>query len=161
MRKLLFLVLFMVACGNYEEGFDFVTDHGIRVSLSPLMESLTPEKVEGWTIELVTFWNETMDWHEDDLFYEISKSYIYMADVPYFTLRSGMKVNGVMHWLPSKYIVEIATLCKPEVKDCDIIGRVKSLFMHEESHAIVGALHNIPYGNESHHKFFAEVGLGY
>jgi len=140
--------------------FDYVTKHGIKIKLSPLLQDLKAEDIESWTDDLVNFWHEVEGWDKESMYAEIKKTSIILYDELYLE-RGGIKVSGIT-W-PYSYKIEIATLYKPELDQAVYtpFKKVKSLFRHEESHVIVGKMAtDIPYDNEHHHALFAEMGLG-
>jgi hypothetical protein len=155
MKRLLVLIVLMSACGMEMDDYFFTTRHGIEVHPSLETDFLRARDVEEWTEDLIYFWRDVLEVHRQDIISNISNSKVYIIDLDYLEYR-GKEYNAVT-WDFRQYIIEIAALC-----DCDIYNRVKSLFIHEESHIVVKELMpHIPYTNEAHHQFFKDVGLGY
>ena len=140
--------------------FSFTTKHGIRVKLSPLLQSLKPADVEVWTENLIQFWHDKKGWNKEIMYKEIGKSFIIMFDEIYI-IRDNREVNALT-WLPVVPKIEIATLYKPEFDQSVYtpLMKVESLFRHEESHVIVAKMDSTLSLTEGHHALFKEIGLG-
>ena len=158
MKKIILLLLLLNNCGTNKRpntDFDFITNSGIRIKLSPIMNNLTSEEVGDWTNSIVDFWCSKKDWNEAEIRKELRTVDVLLYD-EYYVVADG--IIGVAITRYNNEII-ISTLPKPS-SNITPYEKVKSLYRHELSHIIVGKMATIPYTELAHHKLFEEVGLG-
>lgn len=120
---------------------DYTSMHGLKV-VKGEKNLCSRELVEGWTSELITFWDE----HCTNVAPALQDKLV--------VCRDEEKIGVMGRWVRG-YTTGSTAVIGWNGK----IGYTKSLFRHELSHIIAMIACNKPYDEDAQHAYFKEVGL--
>lgn len=128
------------------------SSQGLDIYLSPSFSLLSPEEVNEWLISTIEFWVEKRSYMRELILNRLGGLKIVLVDAD-ILISQQMAFNGL--FFPDEYKVEIATY----INGIPSLEKVKSLFRHEVSHAILFSMEGT-VDVYQHHQIFLELGLG-